>query len=219
MTANDMAKLQEEAIDYASPIIVRVGAERHPFIINKDIPLDDQTEFCTLTLKDVEFKAFNVNANWLHSRMVYTRLGGARPREAYALLLRCYVLGDVLLDLDFKDALADAFICEVNTVAEGNRWLPSTETQKTLFANTIPTAKLRQLCVDIFAGCRDAKVLSADDPPDFLRSVAEALISGSSVNQRAMFADCKCHEHGEGEDACYRKRLFAAPRKPAEPPK
>ncbi|OQN95608.1 hypothetical protein B0A48_18313 [Cryoendolithus antarcticus] len=37
MTADDMAKLQEEAIDYASPIIVRVGAERHPFIINKDV--------------------------------------------------------------------------------------------------------------------------------------------------------------------------------------
>ncbi|KAK6435894.1 hypothetical protein LTR95_007921 [Oleoguttula sp. CCFEE 5521] len=227
-------KPQEEAMDFSSPIIVRVGAEKHPFIINKDVltrssdyfktalkecwtPPDDKTEFRTLALKHAEVKTFNIYANWLHSRIVYTQTKDTnKSSDTYILLGKCYTLGDLLLDPDFRDTIADALCCQVNTVLDGMRYFPNTEAKQYLYANTAPAAKIRQLCVDLFAGCKNVEILDDEDPPEFLRAVAGALIAGSAVDHKAIFADCKYHEHGEGADACYRKRLFSAPARPAD---
>ncbi|OQN95820.1 hypothetical protein B0A48_18105 [Cryoendolithus antarcticus] len=227
---------QDEAMNFSTLIIVRVGAEQHPFVINQDVLTrssdyfkttlkecwtpKDESEFRTLTLQHAGLKSFNIYANWLHSRVVYTQAKDtSKNSESYVLLSRCYALGDLLLDVDFKDTITDAFVCQVNTVLDGVRFFPNNVAKKYLYANTASTAKIRQWCVDLFAGCKNASLLYDEDPPEFLRAVAVALIAGSSIHHKAMFADCKYHEHGDGEDACYRKRLFSGPAKAADVPK
>ncbi|KAK6431591.1 hypothetical protein LTR95_012248 [Oleoguttula sp. CCFEE 5521] len=134
VTSLNMVKPQDEAMKtdqpygFSTPMIVRVGAEQHPFVINQDVLTrssdyfktglkecwtpKDETEIRTLTLQHAGLKSFNIYADWLHSRVVYTQAKDTNKNsESYVLLSRCYALGDLLLDVDFKDTITDAFVC------------------------------------------------------------------------------------------------------------
>lgn len=60
------------------------------------------------------------------------------------LLVRCYILGDELLDEDFQDAIIDVLI-QVPT--QWNAW-PINETRN-IFENTPATSALRTFVVDV----------------------------------------------------------------------
>nr|OQO19399.1 hypothetical protein B0A51_15170 [Rachicladosporium sp. CCFEE 5018] len=229
-----MIKPREEASNYAVPIIIHVGVAKHAFVINQDMltktsdyfktalkecwnPVKGDETFRTVNLKDADEQSFNVYANWLHSRAIYSGTRDLQNGGAFAILIRCYTLGDLLLDGDFKDAIADAFVCQLNTTGEDNmRYFPSRAEKHLLYKSTAPNAKLRQLAVELFAASKTPRLLFEDDPPAFLFAVAQASMIGQQENRKAMFAECKYHEHGEGVDACYRKRLFATFDKPAD---
>nr|OQO19476.1 hypothetical protein B0A51_14004 [Rachicladosporium sp. CCFEE 5018] len=217
MASMELVREEDDAIkmSFSTPIIVRVGVERQPFVINQDVlkhtsryfktalqkcwkKPSDKGEFRSIVLAEAEVHSFNV----------------------HILLLKCYMLGDMLLDTHSKDAITDAFACQINTLQnEGTRYLPNTETKKFLYEKLPESAKIRELCIHLFVCSKNPKMLHDEDPPQFLRAVATAAMLGQDFTHTAevMYADRKYHEHGPGPHACYRDRLFTGAAKPEEP--
>ncbi|OQN95607.1 hypothetical protein B0A48_18312 [Cryoendolithus antarcticus] len=198
MASMELVREEDDAINFSTPIIVRVGVKRQPFVINQDVLKHTSRYFKTALQKcwkkpsdEGEFRS-----------IVLAEAETPKNFNSHILLLKCYMLGDMLLDTD----------------SQMRSPTPSL-TKKFLYEKFPESAKIRELCIHLFVCFKNPKMLHDEDPPQFLRAVATAAMLGQDFTHTAevMYADRKYHEHGPGPHACYRDRLFTGAAKPEEP--
>lgn len=104
---------------------------------------ESNTSYCTLPETRVE--VFQYFVQWLYTRSLeHEDLVG--PKPAYSRLIRMYVLGDVLGATMLKNAVIDKMVEVVNQTLA----CPIPADTELLYENTMETAKLRILILDVF---------------------------------------------------------------------
>lgn len=176
-------------------------------------------------------EAFEIYLRWVYSsRIVVPNEADDNESEAskamVSLLCRSYVLGDILQDVDFKDALVDAFIQKTSS----SGYLP-TEEAKYVYGNTIEGAPLHRVfatlsaeeCVgftegnkstiygDFVWGKNEQQYSTVEFLCDVMKLVERRLnpgaFPGSDENHGVKWDEktCRYHEHKEG--ICYKARI------------
>ncbi|KAF2707461.1 hypothetical protein K504DRAFT_492928 [Pleomassaria siparia CBS 279.74] len=89
-----------------------------------------------------------------------------------------YVLGERLMDREFKNAISDAYVLFARGTPPGRRSYPTNEEVRIIFEGTSERAPLRQLFVDIWCCRGKYEWMEIDDdlPRDFLFEVTKALL-------------------------------------------
>lgn len=147
---------------------------------------------------------------------------GHTENEEYLQLAKAYVLGDVLQDIEFNDAVTDAMIDKSRTPGkDGSQWFPVGPVIACIYNNTPASSEARRLLVDFYVcsghgGWLDESVETEDSPQEFLLDLARALLdrrprasSGNpgKIPKSGEFEDCcKYHRHGFSR-VCYRNVL------------
>lgn len=98
--------------------------------------------------------------------------------ERYHTLAYAYVLGERLLDTDFKNAIADAYVLYARGIPPSRRYYPSNEEIRIIYEGTREESPIRQLLVDIWYCRGKAEWLEkdADLPREFLTNVVRELL-------------------------------------------
>ncbi|KAE9979957.1 hypothetical protein EG328_000602 [Venturia inaequalis] len=97
-------------------------------------------------------EAFDIYMRWIYSGKLILEGRGLGPGDGYSklayVLSTAYVLGDVLQDSDFKDAVTDGLF-ETMSVESEDQCIPTCQV-KFLFGNTLRGAPICRLLVDWF---------------------------------------------------------------------
>lgn len=164
----------------------------------------------TIPLPDDEPQVFSLYQEWLYSGLIYTRPSQLLPKDddEFALLTQAFILGDKLMDLDFKDSIVDA-------ITEKLRKEQTFDTSLTnlVWENTPDGSPLRRLWMDVYfyfgsAEWLDSKLMgepvSSEFMVDFSRYQMQNRTGFGSLGKDAMFFQCTYHEHGLRP--CYRSK-------------
>lgn len=165
-------------------------------------------------------EVFQIYIHWLylHTLPVRIDLPGLAGNSEYVQLANAYVLGDMLLDTDFKDAVIDAIINKTrSTASDGQNWYPVGPVIRCIYENTRESSKARCLLVDLYVNYAEGywlrELATWDDlPKEFLFDVANAALDRRQRPASYSIIDtCEYHEHTpEDPSLCYRKRLLSA---------
>lgn len=107
--------------------------------------------------------------------------------QHYHTLAYAYVLGEHLLDKQFKNAIADVYVLYARGMPPSSRYYPSHEEIRILYDGTGPNSPIRQLLVDIWY-CRGKHEWideNADLPKEFLTRVVKELLRVKPNNKGA----------------------------------
>jgi hypothetical protein len=177
-----------------------------------------EAETRTVKLPHDDPEAFNAYLDWIHRRQV-TLFYGIDEKPSDCLpderILDAYVLGDKLIDIDFKDAVCDLMAINLSTLLYGWRTysVPAPEFRCALYDRTQTLSKLRQLLVrGLMELDFPGEAIERGDDPDFLFdcvAFAKSFHSGPVV---AAVARCAFHEHVRGFQSCYRSKYKAKTR-------
>ena len=170
----------------------------------------------SVRLVDHDPEIFHVYVHWLYRKSLPVRLDspGEAGNEEYLQLAKSYVLGDVLVDADFKDAVLDAFIDKSRSKAtDGFNWYPAGSVVRHIYENTQDNSPARRLLVDMYTACGQSDWLTKHASPEdltseFLLDLAVSLLDKRPCPGEVLKKDtCLYHEHGQDETVCYRDRL------------
>lgn len=144
--------------------------------------LREDSHIIELPLKDLE--ALKLYSHWVYFRVVPTP-SFPREHDIYSLLCRAYVLGEVLLDWTFKNAIIDIISASTKTI----EYFPDGKTVSILYEGTPISSPARRLMVDFYAhvlhDSEDWHSYLDDCPRDFLLDVLKAItFLRPSVNMR-----------------------------------
>ncbi|PSN62885.1 hypothetical protein BS50DRAFT_577772 [Corynespora cassiicola Philippines] len=189
-------------------INVRVGLDesQETFKVHEDA-LCDRSEFFrsamkpewasqradsrTVDLPEDDPEAFSLYRTWLytgklpvlpeHASGAPSPPGGDPSEESYHVLAYAYVLGERLMDVEFKNAIADAYVLYARGAAPGKRHYPSNEEIRIIYEGTTEACPLRKLLVDIWYCRGKAEWIEQDPdaqelPKEFLLEVVKALL-------------------------------------------
>lgn len=172
--------------------------------------------------------AFEVYLRWVYShRIVVSRVAEesiAKSRYC-SILCRAYILGDILLDSDFKDAVLDALATYCDGPAS---WMPHNEARY-VFGNTKEGAPLRTWLVAVSVkylmptgGISNLKKFRDFHCKEFFeefvvhnhRTVNQTLGCAIELDDGpedvfipyAIFSEDRCSLHEHGETECYRSK-------------
>lgn len=96
-------------------------------------------------------EAVEIYVYWLYYRTIPALGDDEDCQSQYTCLFEAYILGEKLLDLDFHNTVVDAIIERSTTpVPNGNLWYPDDELIIYAYANSSPSAPIRELMVDIY---------------------------------------------------------------------
>ncbi|PPJ52863.1 hypothetical protein CBER1_11312 [Cercospora berteroae] len=218
---------------YRGPVIlVVVGTNSvETFAIHKQL-LAAKSEFVRLALQgnwreakagvislpDDDPKTFEVYQAWLYDRKIYTDLwvDGIHDKESRQLM-NAWVLGDKLLDTDFKDALMDALVGRLrDTQAFAGLRLATSF----IYSKTPDGSAPRRLLTDIYtyhgaswwvdevmhSGLQETYAV------DFLKDLSKRQLTqrGPSILNSAAYmaakTSCAYHDHKPGK--CFRVTIF-----------
>lgn len=160
--------------------------------------------------------AFRIYVDWMYSRRIpWTPIADKKVDTKIArtnLLVRAYILGDILQDFDFQDAVLDALI----DIPTKHDFLPMWQTRLG-FENTPDGSPLRHYLVDLHVF--DPKTLRWIDSENFQYTNEEALrfiLQGSeklkSEGLAVVAAPCErkdlCvyHVHKKSKAPCYKEK-------------
>lgn len=170
----------------------------------------------SVRLVDHDPEIFHVYVHWLYRKSLPVRLDspGEAGNEEYLQLAKSYVLGDMLVDADFKDAVLDAFIDKSRSKAtDGCNWYPAGSPVRHIYDNTQDNSPARRLLVDMYTAYGHSGWLTRHASPEdltseFLLDLAVSLLDKRPRPGEVLEKDpCVYHEHGQGEAVCYRDRL------------
>ncbi|MCJ1422540.1 hypothetical protein MMC29_000420 [Sticta canariensis] len=117
---------------------------------------ESHTSYCTLPETRVE--VFQYFVQWLYTRSLeHEDLVGSKP--AYSRLIRMYVLGDLLGATMLKNAVIDKMVEVVNQTLA----CPIPADTELLYQNTMETAKLRILMLDVFENRNIEKLIKTHE--------------------------------------------------------
>jgi hypothetical protein len=185
--------------------------------------------------------AFEIYLRWVYSRRIVIPFKAKKiePEDdrdrkkmvrmndtaTFNLMCRAYILGDVLQDVDYKDALIDAIIHQMRTAS----YWPVREA-KFVYGNTMKNSPLRRVLVamtatelfgisnDVVYGEKWRKYNTLDFLSDIMELLDRRLSPGSHEENSVKWDEntCRYHEHEEGR--CYRARIGASEVKPKSSP-
>ncbi|KAF2007736.1 hypothetical protein P154DRAFT_419660, partial [Amniculicola lignicola CBS 123094] len=148
-------------------------------------------------------EAFSFYMIWLYSGRIPTLPDPHVPptSESHHTLAYAYVLGERLLDNDFKNAIADTYVLYARGMPPAKRFYPSNEEIRVIYEGTRESSPLRKLLVDIWA-CRGKHEWIENDPDlpkDFMVEITKALLKArtnfDSVSRPWKNAHEQYHDH------------------------
>ena len=219
-------------VNYNDEVIVLVGEEEQRFVAHKDF-LCANSEFfeaaCSekwrkgkdriVRLPEQNPVSFNIYLNWRYLGIVDLWNGEAelRPQSdidgekltstgtRYNRLIRSYILGDMLQDTQFCNALISSWF----SLVEETKRIPSSDKVNQIFESLPETSKLRQLVTHEIAyglNVDDFKKDLESYSPGVLSAIAEVSVterhlSNESKKPRTR-GRCFYHIRAEGEAEC-----------------
>lgn len=199
----------------------RVGPEEAVYTLHENA-IVSRSEFVRLALRhdwkeaqercismpEDDATAFEVYQTWLYTGTVFTNavIDAQESDDEYGVLVRAYLLGQKLMDNDFKDTIIDAIVNKLLTTG-----LFDIRQTGTVYDNTPKGAPLRRLWLDIYRYQGQASWLheeldDADISPEFLFDFSRLNLSrsgafGTPAAPAYMNNICQYHQHNEG--VCY----------------
>ncbi|KAM0515288.1 hypothetical protein ACHAPE_006245 [Trichoderma viride] len=170
----------------------------------------------SVTLKEEDPEVFEVYQHWLYfeNLPVQNDSPGLEGNTEYVQLAKAYVLGEMLQDVNFKDAVLDAILAKSRSKAsDGQRWFPVGPAIRYIYEGTPESSAARRLLVDLYAYHGYAEWLTQwankdDLPKQFLLDLAIATLAKrprppASLALKA--GACDYHEHLPDSNSCYLK--------------
>lgn len=108
----------------------------------------------SITLDDEDPEVFEVYLNWLYCETLPVRNDspGREGNTEYIQLAKSYVLGEMLQDVNFKDAVLDAILIKSrSTTSDGQCWFPVGPAIRCIYEGTPESSAARRLLVDLYA--------------------------------------------------------------------
>jgi hypothetical protein len=167
----------------------------------------------TIKLPEDDPEVFSVYQQWLYDRLIHTSSGNLFPQtdDEYEALVKAYILGEKLLDTDFKDAIIDAIVDKFRSQCCFDTGLT------TLVFNETPSGSpLRRLWMDAYyhfgtsewlEDQPDGKTIDAGFLIEFSRYQMQVRNGVGTFGRIAMFATCTYHEHGIR--VCHRRKIHS----------
>lgn len=184
-------------------ITIHIGQDEHKrtFHVHEDV-ICDASEFFrnnmkpewssmrdnprVISLPDDDPDAFALYRTWIYSGKlaispdVPFSAETADERDAhYSTLAYAYVLGERLLDIAFKNAIADVYVLNARGHEGMRSQYPTRDDIRTLYDGTGPGSPIRRLLVDIWVCRGKVEWLEEDDdilPREFLISTLRELL-------------------------------------------
>ncbi|KAK5164051.1 uncharacterized protein LTR77_010142 [Saxophila tyrrhenica] len=163
-----------------------------------------------LRLPDIEPRIFNVYCGWQeheHIDLAYLNLGNTGFPDATEarcdVLIRAYALGDMVLDVNFRDTVVD----RVASMVSGGGRISSAANVTTLYDLVPRRSKLALLFVVDWShrryGMRIYRDHLSDMPQDFVVEIAMYCIRRQHLHHlpRGPIDNCRYHEHESVEAA------------------
>ncbi|KAM0459399.1 hypothetical protein ACHAPV_005586 [Trichoderma viride] len=168
----------------------------------------------SVTLQEEDPEVFEVYQHWLYFEKlpVQNDSPGLEGNIEYVQLAKAYVLGEMLLDISFKNAVLDAILIKSRSKAsDGHRWFPVGPAIRCIYEGTLESSAARRLLVDMYTyhgyGEWLTQWASKDDlPKQFLLDLAIATLAKrprplASLAPKA--GACEYHEHLPNSNSCY----------------
>ena len=213
-------------------IAVRVGAEPkhtdfsvHENLIRLSSPFFEaalsrdwkESQEKIVKLPGCNAHAFRIYVQWLYTGQLHTKLqfNHTSPNDGqweWANLVKAYLLGDYLQDIDFKDTIMDAMIDWANEATRECSDAPPHSSVE-VYQHTRDGSPLRKVTLD-FTTWRltnnfPVSMNEYQFPSDFLTAVVTSLTERIRTGKvvRPNFMDKKyCYYHCHGDRACYKDK-------------
>lgn len=171
----------------------------------------------SVRLKSEDPEVFQVYLHWVYQKSLPVRIDspGLDGNAEYLQFAKCYVLGDLLQDGNFKDAALDAILEKASAKAsDGRTWYPVGPVVRHIYDNTVDSSKARRLLVDLYTQYGHGEWLRKwaepeDLPKQFLHDLATEVLDKRAKTMAPPGDACRYHQHTPNEGLCYRK-LWAA---------
>ncbi|RSL82938.1 hypothetical protein CEP52_016839 [Fusarium oligoseptatum] len=129
---------------------------------------------------------------------------GIRGNAEYMLLAKAFVLGDMLQDGGFQDAVIQ-------------KWFPVGPVIRFIYENTLASSKERQFLVDVYTFHGHGNWLTdwatQDDlPKEFLFDVAQSLLNTRKRPEWHGLVQGSCEYRQHGASDCYKSLLALRPK-------
>lgn len=165
----------------------------------------------TINLPEDDPDVFAVYQQWLYGGLIHTccDTSFSCTDDEYEALAKAYILGEKLMDDDFKDAIADAIVDKLRSLRRFDTGLTTL-----VFNNTPSGSPLRRLWMDAYYHFGSSEWLDVDcvGSPinaefmvEFSRYQMQCRTGFGSFGPDAMFLSCTYHEHGTRP--CHRQQL------------
>ncbi|KAF2121789.1 hypothetical protein BDV96DRAFT_468436, partial [Lophiotrema nucula] len=128
--------------------------DRSPFFDKAMKPewADQRPDPRVIELPDDDPAAFSLYLHWLYTKKlpVLPDDQESPSYEGFHNLAYAYVLGERLMDIEFKNVVADAYVLYARGTAPGKQHYPSNEDVRILYEGTSEGSPIRQLLIDIW---------------------------------------------------------------------
>lgn len=201
-----------------SIIACRVGTPHTTFLVHRAV-LYKSSEFLkthakiesndidsesSISLPDLNTEAFALYSKWLYSSAIISIPKAVTPKDdtEWMVLASAYVLGEQLIDMDFKNTVIDALRAKIKSKDGMTVWKVASELVHIIYASDSKDSPARRFMVDLYHGHGGASNLEDRGlPSDFLFDLARVGLS-RIIKKPVSSARCEYHEHGT-DKACY----------------
>ncbi|KAM0244828.1 hypothetical protein ACHAQJ_010712 [Trichoderma viride] len=165
----------------------------------------------SVTLKEEDPEVFEVYLHWLYCETlpVQNDSPGQEGNIEYEQLAKAYALGEMLQDVNFKDAVLDAIMIKSRSKAsDGRCWYPIGPAIRYIYEGTPESSAARRLLVDMYTyqgrGEWLTEWVNKDDlPKEFLLDLAIAALNKRPQPLAHKKGSCEYHEHLPDPNSCY----------------
>ncbi|KAL6900427.1 hypothetical protein GGI43DRAFT_383903 [Trichoderma evansii] len=166
----------------------------------------------SVTLKEEDPEVFEVYLHWLYYETlpVQNDSPGLEGNIEYIQLAKSYALGEMLQDVNFKDAVLDAMLAKSRfKQSDGRSWFPVGPAIRCIYEGTPESSAARRLLVDMYTYSGHGEWLTEwankdDLPKQFLLDLAIALLKKRLHPLVALkVGTCEYHEHLPDPNSCY----------------
>lgn len=160
---------------------------------------------------------FQLYMQWLYTgRLHMSKTGETKAATEKTNLMKAYLFGALLEDVDYQDTVMDALRDWIRTANAHDRAVLVEEWVVRIFHRTQATSPLRKFWVDIAVWCLDDKFWEKnkrDLPEEFVQDAAAGLATRVQANKNTVSPfkvtqnerwEHICRYHSHGERLCYR---------------
>jgi len=163
-----------------------------------------------IRMPEDEPHVFEVYLKWLYSGLIFSKSDEGETQnhpitDEYILLYKCYILGEKLQDVGFKDTIMDS----INELTWAKKGI-ITSTIRFVYDNTPASSPVRRFLVDVFTYSGEMVWIGKgkDSHEEFLFDVSASLLrlKHRQLPDIAPYVSSSCnyHDHIRTGELCYR---------------